>query len=95
MVQTLSGVSLQSILSEVKQLQYLVYPMGFNLTIPTNLLQINSIALSIASIDLLDAEDIYAGLEFSETEPASKGLEQLGYESKNFLLNGGTLFITI
>ena len=52
-------------------------------------------ALSIASIDLLDAEDVYASLDFSETEPASKGLEELGYESKNFLLNGGTLLMTI
>ena len=68
-------MSLQSILNEVKQLQYLVYPMGFNLTIPTNLLQINSIAMSIASIDLLESEEIYASLDFTETGPASKGLE--------------------
>lgn len=79
----------------MKQLQYLVYPMGFNLTIPSNLLQINSIAMSIASIDLIEATEVYASLDFTETEPASKGLNELGYETKNFLLNGGTLFISI
>lgn len=69
--------------------------MGFNLTIPSNLLQINSIAMSIASIDLIEATEVYASLDFTETEPASKGLNELGYETKNFLLNGGTLFISI
>ena len=52
-VQILVGGSLQSILGEVKILQYLVYPMGFNIRAPVNLLQVNSIVLSIVTLDLL------------------------------------------
>ena len=83
-------------LSEIKQLQYLVVPMGFDLIIPQNLLEINLTVMSITSFDLLPAPEIYSSVyEFTDTEADSDGLANLGLDSLNFLLNGGTLFLTL
>ena len=95
----LIGGSLQSIFGEVRILQYLVYPIGFDLYAPDNLVSVHSIALKITTFDLLPAQDIYenyCGLTFKETEePLTEGLESLGLESKNFLLNGATVMLTL
>ena len=83
-------------LNEIKYLQYLVAPMGFDLIIPTNLLEINTTVMQITSFDLLPSPEIYSSIyEFSDTEAAHEGLANLGLESLNFLLNGGTLFLTL
>lgn len=80
-------------------MQYLVYPMGFNLHTPINLLQVNTIALAIVTLDLLPTQEIYQkvlGYDFSEDEePLTKGLATLGLDNRNFLLNGGTAFLTL
>ena len=79
-------------------LQYLVYPIGFDLYAPSNLVTVHSIALSITTFDLLPAQQIYQkafGLSFRETEPLTEGLDSLGLESRNFLLNGATVFLTL
>ena len=81
---------------ELKQMQYLTVPMGFNLNTPRNLQEVNNITLQITTFDVLPHEEIYAEVyNFTETTPASDGLDSLGLDSKNFLLNGGTLFLTI
>ena len=73
--------------------------MGFNLHTPTNLFQVNSIALEIVTLDLIQTQEVYQGLlgyNFSdEEEPLSDGLATLGLESRNFLLNSGTVFLTL
>lgn len=79
-------------------MQYLVYPMGFNLLTPSNLLAVHSIVLSIVTLDLLPTKEIYEklfGYSFQETGPLTKGLETLGLESHNFLLNSATVFLTL
>lgn len=40
-------------------MQYLVYPMGFSMLTPTNLLEVHSIVLSIVTLDLLPTKAIY------------------------------------
>lgn len=87
---------MQCIFSEIKHMQYLTVPMGFDLQTPMNLQKVNNITLMITTFDYLPYEEIYAEVyTFTESEAASKGLERLGMDSKNFLQNGGTLFLTI
>ena len=73
--------------------------MGFKLHTPTNLFQVNSIALEIVTLDLIQTQEVYQGLlgyNFSdEEELLSDGLATLGLESRNFLLNSGTVFLTL
>lgn len=87
---------MQSIFGELKQMQYLTVPMGFALHRPINLLSVNTIALQITTFDFLPHGEIYSVVyNFTETTAASEELESLGLDSKNFLLNGGTLFLSI
>ena len=87
---------MQTVFGEIKQMQYLAVPMGFVLHRPTNLLNLNSIALQITTFDLLPHGEIYAVVyNHTETTAASEELESLGLDNKNFLLNSGTLFLTM
>ena len=49
-----------------------------------------------AKMDLFDLEDFYAkNMEFIETKPFNSKFEKMGFESKNFLLNSGSLMLFI
>ena len=73
--------------------------MGFNLRLPTNLFQVNRIVLAIVTLDLLPIQEVYQeihGYDFSDDEePLTEGLATLGFDSQNFLLNSGTVFLTL
>lgn len=70
--------------------------MGFNLLIPVNLHEITDTVVQVTSFDILSEEEIYSNTyEFTDTEPPSEGMETLGYQSQNFLLNSGTLFLML
>ena len=90
------GAGLSSLFSQLKILQLAVYTMGFHLSFPLNLRELNTIFLGMATFDLLPTQEIIDAITtYSETEAPSDGLKALGFESQNFLLNGGTLFIIL
>ena len=53
--------------------------------------------MQITSFDLLPSQDIYNrwSYDFTETDAAHDGVKNLGLESHNFMLNGGTVFLTL
>lgn len=68
--------------------------MGFNLVFPVNLIEVNTMFLGIATFDLLPSTEIINAIStVTETGAPNSRLESLGFESENFLINGGTLFI--
>ena len=59
-LQILLGASVQQLLGQVKYNQYMVSPMGFDLTAPVNLQEVNGITTQIAAFELLPVEEIYS-----------------------------------
>ena len=70
--------------------------MGLNLSFPGNLIEFNKMFIGITSFDVLPSEMIVTGvLEITETEAPNPRLELLSFESQNFLINGGSLFLSL
>ena len=70
--------------------------MGFSMVYPENLLEVNQLFLTIATFELLPADKLAHSLftlsPHSE-EDIQLSMENLGLDSQNFLINGGTLLL--
>jgi len=65
-----------------------------NIAFPGNVAFLYSYLLKIASFDFLPTDDIYDWLfEFKSSEPVTEKFGALGYETKYFVKNMGTVFI--
>ena len=44
-------------------------------------------------MDIFSAEELFSKLEMAETQPYTAKLEEVGFETMNFLINSGSFFV--
>ena len=73
----------------------------FNLIFPANISMFNSIIINIATFDIVPfideiIEEVFNfRYSLSENELMAQGFELLGFDTKNFIINSGSLTIFV
>ena len=90
------GMSLFLICGLINALQMMLYNPLANIRFPLNVMMLYGILLPISSLDLIPPEistDLIFSMSFGTAY--SEILEEMGYDSKNFIYNLGTMFYLI
>ena len=77
-------------------MQMIMYGTMVSINFPIRCQTFLEILCDFAKMDLFDLEAFYEkNMEFIETEPFNDKFELMGFETKNFLLNSGSLMLFI
>lgn len=88
--------SKQALWGMMNAMQIIIYGAMVSINYPISCQKFLEALCDFAKMDLFDLEDFYAkNLEFIETKPFNSKFEKMGFESKNFLLNSGSLMLFI
>jgi hypothetical protein len=77
-------------------LQMIIYVPLFNIVMPANITFVLSLLIRAATFDLPYIDDLIDYMFtpiYSVDEIEKVGFQQLGFETKNFIMNSGSLFI--
>ena len=90
------GMSLYFLWGLINALQLIIYNPLANIRFPLNVMMLYGILLPISSLDIIPPE-ISTDLIFtmSSGEASSEILEEMGYDSNNFIYNLGSLFFVV
>jgi len=80
----------------INSLQLIVVMPLFQVFIPSNASFLLSVIMDIANLNVLLTDDIYGEMfNFTQTEPYRENFGFAGYETSNYILNLGTMFLII
>ena len=92
----LIGIGLQFLWGMVNALQLMVHMVLINLLYPASIQRVFIIFMQIASFEVIDTSEWYEdNFNLQHSESLNLALEELGYESQNFIINAGLLFLTV
>ena len=101
MLATVVAFSLNYLWGMINTLQMIVYLPMYNLIFPGNISMFNSIVINVATFDVVPHVDEIneAVFDFQYTvdpnEFKAQGFELLGFDTKNFVINSGSLTIFV
>jgi len=101
LIATFVSFSLSYLWGLINALQMIVYLPLFNINFPANINMFNSILISVATFDIIPKIDkinkFVFKFKYTEEEISHKaaGFVHLGFETKNFTLNSGSLLIFV
>lgn len=95
-VSRLLNGSKQALWGMMNAMQMIMYGTMVSINFPIRCQSFLEILCDFAKMDLFDLEDFYEkNMEFIETKPFNSKFELMGFETKNFLLNSGSLMLFI
>ena len=93
---TIFSTSMQFMWGLVNTLQLIALTIFFDTLSPVNVQSVLINILKISNFDLYPTDQIYEKVfDFTETQPFNSLFEETGFESSNFILLTGTLFIFV
>ena len=93
-IMLLLGSAMQELWGMIRAVQMIALSALVQINFPVNLFLFLGICINFASMDILQAEEIYANnLEFKETEPINDAFNFFGIGDKNMVYNSGSYFL--
>jgi len=80
----------------INTLHILTHAALFNLNFPANVFRFLKVVNDVASFELIPASNIQERVwNFKGEEPQNKNFEVMGYETKNSILNMGSMYVLL
>jgi len=94
-VQILLAGSLNTIFMSSRYLQIMVHMLLVRIQIPANAYVFFAALFQVAAFDVIPTDSMYMKMFDIDEEPLSENFEHLGYETRQFLYNSGSISLVI